>query len=78
MMDLYSRLPSHITSKMKALASGNSRETLSLDECRTIIRTLQVMILMQPPNVEALKLALRRFSGLERLKRNRLKSRPVL
>jgi hypothetical protein len=66
-----SRLPPEIQAKFAAYREGRKSELLTLEECRTIVRTLRVMILLRPECETELAISLKRFAGLARMKRKR-------
>jgi hypothetical protein len=65
------RLPPEIQAKFVAVREGRKADLLTLEECRTVVRTLRIMILLQPDQAAKLEVNLKRFAALARVKRKR-------
>jgi hypothetical protein len=65
------RLPPHIRAKFAAVKQGREFQPLTLEECRTVVRTLRIAILLEPHREAELGISVKRFVGLARHKRKR-------
>lgn len=71
MAHLMSKLPPEIQAKFAAIRARQRSVSLTYEECRTVVRTLRVMILMEPHREAELEVNLNRIAKLARFKRKR-------
>jgi hypothetical protein len=71
MANWISRLPPEIQAKFAAYREHRKSELLTFEECRTIVRTLHIIVLLRPEREAELAISLKRFAGLARMKRKR-------
>ena len=71
MANWLSHLPPEILAKFAAYRAGQKSVLLTLEECRAVVRTLRITILLHPECEAELGIQLKRFAGLARMKRKR-------
>ena len=72
--DWFFKLPSSIQAKFLAVWEGRKTELLTLEECRMVVRTIQIMMLLQPATRAKFEVNLNRLAGLARGKRRRART----